>query len=96
VCWSIVVKEKPTVGSPFFGTFHSDLIPKALKDVNVCFFIHTFTVFLIQKFYTLCQRNFVNYTDEFRELFEATAESMNSPLGTIPGKAVRSISFDKR
>jgi hypothetical protein len=26
------VKEKPTVGSPFFGEFPSDRIPKAMKD----------------------------------------------------------------
>jgi hypothetical protein len=26
------VKEKPTVGSPFFGVFLSDHIPKAKKD----------------------------------------------------------------
>jgi hypothetical protein len=37
------VKEKPTVGSPFFGAFPSDLIPKATKDVNVYFFIYSFT-----------------------------------------------------
>jgi len=27
VCWSIVVKEKPTVGPPFFGAFPSWLHP---------------------------------------------------------------------
>ena len=43
VCRSIVVKEKPTIGSPFFGAFPSDLIPKATKDVNVRFLIHSFT-----------------------------------------------------
>jgi len=37
------VKEKPTVGSPFFGAFPSDLIPKATKDVNVYFFNYSFT-----------------------------------------------------
>jgi len=41
VYWSIVVKEKPTVGSPFFGTFPSDGIPKATEDVGVPFFIHS-------------------------------------------------------
>jgi hypothetical protein len=35
VCWSIVVKKKATVGSPFFRAFPSDHIPKALKDINV-------------------------------------------------------------
>jgi hypothetical protein len=43
VCRSIVVKKKPTVGSPFFGAFPSDLIRKATKDVNVRFLIHGFT-----------------------------------------------------
>jgi hypothetical protein len=43
VFWNIVVKEKPTVGSPFFGAFPSDRIPKAIKDVNVHFLIHSFT-----------------------------------------------------
>jgi len=34
------MKEKPTVGSPFFGAFPSNCIPKAMKDVSVHFFIH--------------------------------------------------------
>jgi len=38
LCWSIVVKEKPTVGSPFFGEFPSTRIPKATKDINVRLF----------------------------------------------------------
>jgi len=33
------VKEKPTVGSPFFRAFSSDCIPEAMKEVNVHFFI---------------------------------------------------------
>jgi hypothetical protein len=37
------MKEKPNVDSPFFGAFPSDRIPKAIKDVNVHLFIHTFT-----------------------------------------------------
>jgi hypothetical protein len=41
VCWSIVVKEKPTVGSPILGVFRSDCIPKATKDVSVHLFIHS-------------------------------------------------------
>jgi len=36
------VKKKPTLGAPFFGAFPSDLIPKAMKDVNVYFFIYSF------------------------------------------------------
>jgi hypothetical protein len=41
VCWSIVVKEKPTVVSPFFGAFPSNCIPKATEDVNLPFFTHS-------------------------------------------------------
>ena len=41
VSWSIVVKEKPTVGSPISGASPSDRIPKATKDVNVYFFINS-------------------------------------------------------
>ena len=37
------MKEKRTVGSPFFGASPFDLIPKATKDVNVRLFIHSFT-----------------------------------------------------
>jgi hypothetical protein len=42
VSWSIVVKEKPTVGSPIFRVFPSDRIPEAMKEVNVHFFIHIY------------------------------------------------------
>jgi hypothetical protein len=41
VCWSIVVKEKPNAGSPFLWAFPSDHIPKATKDLNAHFFIHS-------------------------------------------------------
>jgi hypothetical protein len=41
VCWSIVVKKKPYVGSPYFGAFPSDRIPKAMKDVNAQFSVHS-------------------------------------------------------
>jgi hypothetical protein len=50
VRWSIVVKEKPTVGSSFSGTFPYNRIPKATKDVNVHFFIP------YSNSYKLCQR----------------------------------------
>jgi hypothetical protein len=40
VRWNIVVKDKPTVGSPLVVAFPSDHIFKATKDVNVHFFIH--------------------------------------------------------
>jgi len=38
---SIFMKEKPAVGSPFLGAFPSDCIPKATKDVNVHFSVHS-------------------------------------------------------
>ena len=56
VWWSIVVKEKPAAGSPFFGTFPSDLISKATKDVDVRFCSHNCTIFLMQQFLKLHQR----------------------------------------
>jgi len=34
MCWSIVMKEKPTVGSPLLTAFPSDCISKVTKDVN--------------------------------------------------------------
>jgi len=40
-CCSIFMKEKPAVGSPFLGAFPSGRIPKATKDVNVHFSIHS-------------------------------------------------------
>jgi hypothetical protein len=42
VCWSIVVKEKPTVGSPYFGAYSSDRIPEATKNVNGTFLYSQF------------------------------------------------------
>jgi len=50
------VKEKPTVASPFFRAFPSDRITNVTKVVNSLF---TATIP-------------VNYTNEFRELSEAT------------------------
>ena len=41
MCWSVVVTEKSTVGSPFFGTFPSDHIPEATMEVSIHFFIHS-------------------------------------------------------
>jgi len=55
VCWSIVEKERQTVGSPFFGVFPSDSISKVTKGINVHFFIHIFPHAAIR----------VNYTSEF-------------------------------
>ena len=50
VCWSIVVKEIPTLRSLFFGAFPSDFIPKGTKDVSVNLFIHSINIC------KLCQR----------------------------------------
>ena len=58
VYWSIVVKEKPTAGSPFFGAFPSDGIPKATNNINVHFLL-TVTIPATD-------------TSQFRENFEAT------------------------
>ena len=35
------MKEKPNVGSIFWGDFPSDRIPKGTKDVELHFFIHS-------------------------------------------------------
>ena len=67
VCWSIVVKEKPTDGSPFFGAFPSDRIAKVTKDVSVHFFTHC------NNSYELYQQIPVNYISQFWKFFEATA-----------------------
>jgi hypothetical protein len=66
VCWSIVVKEKPTLGSPFFCTFRSDHIPKATKDVIIHLFIHSSNS---HKSYQAFPEN---YTSELWKLFEVT------------------------
>jgi hypothetical protein len=34
------MKEKPTIGSPYFGTFPFDCILKAMKGITIYFFIH--------------------------------------------------------
>ena len=47
------MKGKPIVGSPFFGAFSSDCIPKTTKGVNVQLFIHS--------------SNSCIYASEFRE-----------------------------
>jgi hypothetical protein len=36
------VKEEPADGSPYFGTFPSDLVPKATNDVKVHLYIHSY------------------------------------------------------
>jgi hypothetical protein len=67
VCWSIVVKEKQTLGSPFFfGNFRSDQILKETKDTNIHFFIHSSNS---QKSYQGIPEN---YTSELWKLFEVS------------------------
>jgi len=55
VCWSIVVKEKTAVGSPYFEEFPFLLLPWATKEVTVHLFIHS-TDFC--KFYQRIQGTF--------------------------------------
>ena len=58
------MKEKPNVGSPFFGAFPSDRIPKTTKDVIYIFYsdFRNFPLAAIP----------VVYTSKLREIFEAT------------------------
>jgi hypothetical protein len=65
LCWNIVVKEKPNVDVSFFGSISSDGVSKETKVVNVHFFDTEFWNFPPAA-------NPVNYTREFREIFEAT------------------------
>ena len=62
-------REGKTVCFPFFGTFVSDCIPKAKKGVSLPFFINNFTS--CSNSCKLHLRILVNYTNEFRELYEA-------------------------
>ena len=66
---SIVVKEKPNAGSPYFREITSDHIPKATKDINVHFFNDS------SKSCKLYKRIAVKYTSELREIFQATTYS---------------------
>jgi len=45
VCWSILVKEKPSLVSPLFEVFLSEFNPKATKNVCVNFLIHSNKLF---------------------------------------------------
>jgi hypothetical protein len=45
VCWSIVVKKKPTLCCPYFGAISSDRIPKANERCE-CTFLDTLQQFL--------------------------------------------------
>ena len=59
-------REVEAFGSPFFGAFSSDGIPKATKDVNVHVFTHNFTFRdeLIDN--PLAVKNTLNYISKFR------------------------------
>jgi hypothetical protein len=73
VCWSIVVKEKPTVDSSFFGAF---LLTTSLRWRRTSVYIYLFRITIP-----------VNYTNEFREHFETTIvySSCGSPIHlTLP------------
>lgn len=63
------MKEKPTVVSSHFGAFPSDCIPKALKGINVYFFIHN------KKSCKLFQQIPVNYISKFWNILKATTYS---------------------
>ena len=52
------MKEKPIVGFFIFGTFPSDRIPKATKDVNVHSFIHSSNT---SKLYERIPEGFISY-----------------------------------
>jgi len=66
------MKEKPTVGSPYFGVFPSHRIPKAPKGIQVYFFIHN------KKSCKLYQQIPVNYINKFWKILEATTYSTES------------------
>jgi hypothetical protein len=66
VCRSIVIKEKSTVGSPFFGALPSDCIPGATKVVNVHFFMNNSNSCELHK------QIRASYNSEIRELLEST------------------------
>jgi hypothetical protein len=62
VCWSFVVKDKPTFGTPFFGPFPSDGIQKNGKGC--------FNTFLYSQFYNFPHAAIsVNYASLFQNLF---------------------------
>jgi hypothetical protein len=63
VYWNIVVKEKPTVDSPFFG---ASFLTASLRGRRMSMYIPLLTV--LQKFPHAATT--VNYTSEFWELFE--------------------------
>ena len=48
-------------GSSFFGAFHSDYIPKVMKDANLHVFIHSFTFrveLMMESAVTVIKKNF--------------------------------------
>jgi hypothetical protein len=57
------MKEKPTLGSLFFGASPSDSFLKGTKDVSVNLFIHS------NNFCKLYHRISVNYASEFEEIY---------------------------
>jgi len=71
VCEIFVTREL-NVGSPFFRACPSHHIPKAMPDVNVLFFIHSFTFSgeLIMDSGLTVPKKTVNYTSKLYELLE--------------------------
>jgi len=57
------VKETPNVGFPFFGTYSSDCLPKAKKDVSVHLFVQSTNYCkLYQRIPVIIQANSGNFT----------------------------------
>ena len=61
------MKEKSSVGFPYFGAFPSDHVPRATKVVNVHFVFHSSNSCKLYKQIP------ANFNSEFRELLEATS-----------------------
>jgi len=88
VCWSIVLNEKQTAGSPLFGVLPSDSIPQMTKDVNAHFFIHSFTcahehIRNFFKLYKRIWRIFLSYC-------------IPSPLASPPPQHSSTLTFKNR
>jgi hypothetical protein len=79
------VKEKPTVGSPFFGAFPSDSIPQAAKGVMTSEVVPTFETDFRHAAVP------ANYTSEFREISEAATYFKNVLHCVMEFGAVRPV-----
>jgi hypothetical protein len=61
------MKEKSSVGSPYFGAFPSDRIPRATNVVSVYFFIHSSNSCKLYKFLQIITANSGNFLKLLRE-----------------------------